>query len=108
MFRVYFFASLVLFAFGCGEEGSTTPPMADIQGLVVRTVAPTDGAPQVGTLYISIFENDPIQVRNEDTVPVASLTIPEVNLGEMGSEVSFELLGVPTRVEPYVLTAVEL
>ena len=106
MFRAYFFASVVLFAVGCGEETSTTPAMADIQGLVVRTVAPADGAPQVGTLYISIFENDPIQVRSEDTVPVASLTIPEVNLGEIGSEVSFELSGVPTRAEPYVLTAV--
>ena len=92
---------------GCGEDdGASAPEFGTIQGTVTRTVAPTSEGAEPGTLYISLFETDPIQGRSVDNPPVANLVISDAELTEMGSQVSFELTDIPTRPEAYVMTAV--
>ena len=93
--------------FGCGDEDAQqTPQFGTIQGTVIRAVAEASEGSSPGTLYISVFETDPIQGRSIDNPPVANLVVEDVVLSAMGSEVSFELNDIPTRAEPYVMTAV--
>lgn len=106
MKKFFYIVTVATMLVACGDEESSIPAIGEIQGTVTRTATATSADGQAGDLYISVFEVDPIQNRNEDTLPVASLTIRNVELGAEGSQVSFVLSEIPTRTEPYVLTAV--
>ena len=100
-------SALALFGvIGCAEEADDTPEFGTIQGTVTRTVAPVSDDAPAGTLYISLFETDPIQARSTDNPPVANLVLTDVELSGTGSQLSFELPNIPTRAEAYVMTAV--
>ena len=100
-------SALALFSvIGCADETDDTPEFGTIQGTVTRTVAPVSDDAPLGTLYISLFENDPVQAGSTDNPPVANLVISDVELSSMGSQLSFELPNIPTRAEAYVMTAV--
>ena len=92
---------------GCAEEArESAPEFGTLQGTVTRSVAAVSDDAPAGTLYISLFENDPVQAGSTDNPPVANLVVTDADLSDLGSQISFELPNIPTRPEAYVITAV--
>jgi hypothetical protein len=82
------------------EPGMTT---ASLMGEVTRSIEPVHGG--IGTLYLAVFELDPVENMDAGLMPLAQATVAEVDLHAEGSSVTYEITDIAPRAEPYFVTA---
>ena len=86
---------------GEGEGEGEGEPMGRLEGRVTRSAQPNGDAR--GDVYIAVFSGDPVV--DDDAQLIANLLLPDADLSDPGSSVSYSLAGIPPRPEPYSVTA---
>jgi len=75
---------------------------ATLTGTITRSAAPAAGGR--GSLYIAIFDVDPVMNR-DSAMLIASARLEDVDMSGDGASVSYTVPGIPPRAEPYFVTA---
>lgn len=75
---------------------------ATLTGTITRSAQPAAGG--IGNLYIAVFTLDPVS-NADTTVNVANARIENADMSADDAMVTYTMLGVPPRAEPYYVTA---
>ncbi len=89
-------------ALDANHDAATPAGAGSITGDVTRSAMPAAGGR--GDLYIAVFTSDPVTDR-DGAMNVANARIDDVDMSAASARVPYTVLGIPTRSEPYYVTA---
>lgn len=87
-----------------GDDDDSAAGGATLRGTITRTAALEEGQDGVGTLYLSIFDNDPT-VPGGQPNSVGRTNFPDTDLTDPAAAVAYEIPGLSPRPEPYYAMA---
>ncbi len=86
-------------------EDTTVVAGATLAGTITRSANPERGADGIGNVYVAVLDSNPLGFGGGTPTTVAVQLIENVDLSAAGASVDYRITGIPTRSEPYYISA---